>query len=345
MKRISWKCWWPLPLQETVNYHQVALVFREPNIYTGYRLPGQSWSYYLASLFQIHNELGNVWSHILTSLIHAYLAMYTYLNPGTDHPDIIGVIGFHVMHCTCANLSVMAHLFHSKSVYHHYTLFMYDYIGIAMHIHGCATLHYHCLGTETLYQYFGHFYLFMNSSVAVLFYAVAAAAKGFLEHNYLVERRVLTCIIGVVVTMHAALPLMFKTYEDYHWNNSVFSPHSHAVLWYIFSMTIHVLKLPETILPGQFDIIGHSHQWWHILNLTAAMKTYHEAHHDLLKKAPGIYSPTGGMTMMISYFQLLGICLVLQYAVMYPLVSKIVQNTKGYDASCDFYSNDMQKQQ
>ena len=27
--------------------------------------------------------------------------------------------------------------------------------------------------------------------------------------------------------------------------------------------------VPESLFPGRFDIVGHSHQWWHVFSLAA----------------------------------------------------------------------------
>lgn len=55
-------------LPHTVRDTEVPLLFREPYILSGYRPVGHSWSFYFLSLFQIHNETINVWSHLLAGV-------------------------------------------------------------------------------------------------------------------------------------------------------------------------------------------------------------------------------------------------------------------------------------
>ena len=31
-----------------------------------------------------------------------------------------------------------------------------------------------------------------------------------------------------------------------------------------FAFFFYVTKFPERLLPGFLDILGHSHQWWHV---------------------------------------------------------------------------------
>ena len=48
---------------------QVPSVMWEPGILHGYRSSNQPWSYYFKSLFWIHNETINVWSHLVAPYI------------------------------------------------------------------------------------------------------------------------------------------------------------------------------------------------------------------------------------------------------------------------------------
>lgn len=52
----------------TVPETDVPQLFREPYIRTGYRPTGHQWRYYFFSLFQKHNEVVNVWTHLLAAL-------------------------------------------------------------------------------------------------------------------------------------------------------------------------------------------------------------------------------------------------------------------------------------
>jgi predicted membrane channel-forming protein YqfA (hemolysin III family) len=41
------------------------------------------------------------------------------------------------------------------------------------------------------------------------------------------------------------------------------------------AFTVYLFKIPERFFPGLVDIIGHSHQWWHILVVLAFMHWHH----------------------------------------------------------------------
>lgn len=55
-------------LPPTVRDVDVPPLFRERFIRAGYRPVGLSWRCYVLSLFQIHNETLNVWSHLLAAV-------------------------------------------------------------------------------------------------------------------------------------------------------------------------------------------------------------------------------------------------------------------------------------
>ncbi len=56
-------------LVPTASKHHVPKVFHEPHVEAGFRVLGQPWSYYICSVFQLHNESVNIWSHMLAFLL------------------------------------------------------------------------------------------------------------------------------------------------------------------------------------------------------------------------------------------------------------------------------------
>ena len=45
------------------------------------------------------------------------------------------------------------------------------------------------------------------------------------------------------------------------------------------AMFFYVTKMPERLLPaGAVDIVGHSHQWWHIVIFIALIFWHHTSH-------------------------------------------------------------------
>eukprot|EP01102_Stenamoeba_stenopodia_P015677 TRINITY_DN536_c0_g1_i1.p1 TRINITY_DN536_c0_g1~~TRINITY_DN536_c0_g1_i1.p1 ORF type:complete len:512 (-),score=100.12 TRINITY_DN536_c0_g1_i1:310-1845(-) len=51
---------------------------RELHVWSGYRRPGQSWKDCLRSIFSLHNETLNAWTHLIGFALFVFLVIYTY---------------------------------------------------------------------------------------------------------------------------------------------------------------------------------------------------------------------------------------------------------------------------
>uniref|UniRef100_A0A671PL06 Progestin and adipoQ receptor family member VIII n=1 Tax=Sinocyclocheilus anshuiensis TaxID=1608454 RepID=A0A671PL06_9TELE len=94
---LNWLPRLPLP-QATVLASDVPSLFREPYILSGYRPVHLEWWSYFCSLFQCHNELLNVWTHLL---------------------------------------AIPAILLQFSLFWAHYSFFV-DYVGVAVYQYGCS---------------------------------------------------------------------------------------------------------------------------------------------------------------------------------------------------------------
>ncbi|KAI1726236.1 hemolysin-III related domain-containing protein [Ditylenchus destructor] len=108
--------------------------------------------------------------------------------------------------------------------------------------------------------------------------------------------------IGPVHCIYVGLAL-FGLYPAWHWvelHGGLSSPHverwlpSLVILFALVGMAFvfYATLIPERFYPGQFDVVGCSHQWWHLLIL-AAMVYWHWAGIDLLT----FYHATSAKTM------------------------------------------------
>jgi adiponectin receptor len=46
------------------------------------------------------------------------------------------------------------------------------------------------------------------------------------------------------------------------------------LLQYVLGAVVYCTRFPESLFPGKFDYIGHSHQLWHLLVVSATMTLY-----------------------------------------------------------------------
>ena len=141
----------------------VSKVFWEPGVLTGYRRPNQPWMYYIKSLFWIHNESGNIWTHLVTlPILFGVIYKLTQLIDFGSNAAVNSLLVFIVTTFTVALLSSAAHLFHSKSIPMHFIMLSVDYLGISIFSYGVSCMLYYCSGNELFYSYFGNIYPVMN---------------------------------------------------------------------------------------------------------------------------------------------------------------------------------------
>ncbi len=244
-------------------------------------------------------------------------------------PDLVGIISFHVIISINTAISAMAHLFHSKSPFYHYTCFSYDYMGVAVHFQAVAIICHHGAGKALFYNHFAYPYLIIHSIFCVLVYTVLALAKLHFELPYSPKRKASMVGIGLVTGVFTNLPLFYESYEQYPQISASCWNHWYAVGCYIIAISIFAMELPEKIFPGYFDIIGHSHQWWHIVCTYASVTSAYVTYEDALNKPPEDVSPTGLGLIILSTLLVVTICLILQHTVMRPIINRLVEKGKS----------------
>ncbi|KAM0756385.1 HlyIII-domain-containing protein [Meredithblackwellia eburnea MCA 4105] len=269
-------------------------------ILTGYRRTLPSYKQCIQSLSYWHNESVNIWTHLLGSLsaVLALLYLATQIfkqQPGQEGGrlgwrapfslaspfksstmptvtwlDAAGFSCFFLAAISCLGFSASFHTFsaHSKEVCRAWNRM--DYVGIVLLI--CGTM-------VPLLRY-----LFFCSSGWQHFYLVLITIAG-------------SATIGVVLAPHAHTPeyRRFRTWVFISLGMSAVVPVAHAVMrygWeaasdavglpyaalggllYIMGALLYAERCPERFSPGSFDLVGASHQLFHVFILFAATAHY-----------------------------------------------------------------------
>ncbi|XP_064626033.1 membrane progestin receptor beta-like [Lineus longissimus] len=258
-------------LLPTKTRNEVPLIFREPHINTGFRQPYQPWYYYLLSVFQIHNESVNVLTHLIACLL-MFQKVQKFTEAGYDligdpymWPLIAGFIaGFLLYGC-----SSFAHCFQSKSEYYHYFCFMVDYSAIGVYGFGCALLHFHYSADEEFYYAAKSFFIPVATFMG--FFTCFGNMHGKLTYTrpYPFTRKLWQ--IGSVAAMYAwlILPIVHRFFDcrfyqdERHCDRSI-NAHLRQVFFFLTSGIFYASDIPQKFFPGCFDIVGHSHQIFHV---------------------------------------------------------------------------------
>lgn len=86
--------------------------------------------------------------------------------------------------------------------------------------------------------------------------------------------------------------------------------------WYLMAITAYVFRIPEKFAPGKFDIVGHSHQWFHLFLSLGTVQQLNSLEYDLtmcdLKYLPSFtpcFSQTIGLMILAVISNLLVVSL------------------------------------
>lgn len=215
-------------------------------IHGGYRLQVQHYSECVHSMFHLHNETVNVWSHLVGFAVMAFLFIYSFFDlEFKSFSDGLVFSLFFVGACAMFLLSTLYHLFncHSHEVYDH--LLVCDFVGIFSMIFGsfmsALQLSFYCFSPYRM-MYQGIFVLLCGGGSMVV---VMPRFKGEAYHVH----RLLACVLIVAA---GALPLLHGA-----WLQGFEHSFNWVVLLSIYSggVIFYATRFPESVFPGKFDIL------------------------------------------------------------------------------------------
>lgn len=264
--------------QSTVSRAVLSPVLKTDYIQRGYRKPYKPKRYYIHSLFQLHNETLNVWTHLIATLVFVYKFIQTteYVNY-IDDVNSLPVLVFSIGTIVSTLFSAVAHLMHSRSEYHHFKYFQIDYFGVNLNAHGVGMIYMFFSGTELFYDHWGAY--FVPWTLAMTSFA-GVVAMG-LGKMYLRRLRIVINITqNLTSCLLLGMPLWYKLADVISTNdiaafwNDVFPCLTHYILFGI-SALFYATKIPERFKPELFDLIGHSHQWFHLFISLMSLSQFH----------------------------------------------------------------------
>ena len=280
----------------TLSYTMVPLEMRIPYILSGYRKTHQPWNYYLASIFHVHNETLNIWTHLIGSLIisfHIYKYFRIYEAAGSDLRWTVLCYGF----CALSSLlySAIAHLFHSKSRHINYVVFLFDYLGVSFWVYGTGIMTIYGISEPSMYFLVKDYYLKWQCFCTLLNYINICAAKLWYGNDIGNPRRAFMAVggIGGQFTLNS-VPFTWRYYKcmvDHECHISSLNHVTLSLAMFAVVAVLFVLRQPERTWPGRFDIIGGSHQLFHVASTIAQISELSALHTDFLTGANDHCSP------------------------------------------------------
>lgn len=256
------------------------------HILSGY--VGETRSLYqcFLSLFYLHNESVNIYTHLIPGF--CFLAVLLFFDKfavtkfeTTTLVDYIMIDLFFFGAFTCLTLSSIFHCLknHSLSV----ATFgnKLDYLGIVVLV----------VTSMVSIMYYGFYetpFLFYFFSCLTCSFGLACAIVSLKERFRTTEWRAYRAAMFVAFGLSAVLPIVTGVF--YYGLSEIYL--RIQVKWvllggifYIIGAVLYGARFPERCAPGKFDIWGHSHQLFHVLVVIAAlchlnglMKSYNLVH-------------------------------------------------------------------
>ncbi|KAE9979365.1 hypothetical protein BLS_009897 [Venturia inaequalis] len=242
-------------------------------VQTGYRKVSQGYVHSFQSIFKIHNETFNIWSHGIGCI--AYLSLLPLLMiwavdadfHAATTMDIVMLGIFFSAVAICFLCSTTFHVLENHSPLVWETVSQLDHIGIVLGVFG---------STIPL----AHFGFYCNHRIKIAYWILATVGSigcGLAMTTPILRspqgrhlRFALYSLFGLSTFMSAAHGVLINGWEK---QNRMM-----GIDWFmglaalnLVSMIIYALRIPERWIPLRFDVWGASHQAMHVMVIGGAM--------------------------------------------------------------------------
>jgi len=240
-------------------------------IHKYYRPISPSFIHAFSTVFRIHNETGNIWTHLLAFMMFIYAAVhYAVLLPNDKFTDPLIektiFMTFFFGACICFGFSWTFHTVccHGNRVSCIFAKL--DYSGIALMVMGSKVpFLYYSFYCDTVWKFVYILIMCTLGTMCVLM----SQSETFSQPEYRGLRAGIFSGLGlsaIIPVTHIFIQFGFyhSFYDTYLWCMVAMA------LFYLVGAAIYASRVPERFAPGKFDLIGHSHQIFHCFVVIAA---------------------------------------------------------------------------
>ncbi|KAF7914750.1 uncharacterized protein EAE98_011449 [Botrytis deweyae] len=243
-----------------------------PSIYTSYRPITHSLRESLKTFFTLHNETLNIHTHslpflislLLTGLIFYIFSIHFPTSPLVDR-FIFSLFFLTTMICMGFSMGYHTLMNHSKGIAEIWLKL--DFVGIVLAILGdFVTGIYVAFYCEWRFQV-GYWVMIITLTSATLILLLHPHFQGLRWRTFRV------CIF--IGTGCSAFAPIIHAIVYFGWHQVV---NGTGMPWYlgeggflVLGAMVYSLRIPECYFPGKFDILGHSHQIFHLLVVAASV--------------------------------------------------------------------------
>ncbi|KFH66709.1 hypothetical protein MVEG_07234 [Podila verticillata NRRL 6337] len=288
-------------------------------IFSGYRFLSSKTQCF-KSIFYVHNESGNIWTHLLGFFYFLAVGIYFFFgnNPYLSTPaaspsknlpyvpadgyDKLVFLVFFLAVYKCLLMSSLWHTF--AQIAHEGTMkcmACLDYVGISVLI----------AASVVVTEYYGFYCeaLFRNSYIiATAMFGVAGVVIPWLSWFDQKETRWLRITFFISMAASALLPVFHLAMiqgvgPTLEW----ITPLLKSMGSYLLGVFVYANQYPEKLFPGRFDHLGSSHQLWHLcvlggvyFHFTAALTFWERRYEFGCPSGFDGIAPPGGFIPIVS---------------------------------------------
>lgn len=226
----------------------------------------------LRSVFMLHTETLNVWTHLLGAIGVTFLYAYhiCYISPHWQQTLIFSLFFVGAIICMAISAAYHALLCHSEAVFRLFAKF--DYCGVILLNATSYFLwiyySFYCLRLHRL------FYVIFSATLSFIGIGVVIQDK-FCEPRYMTFRACVFMTLGLISVFPG---VHFITFESFR------TPATSSITWmltmavcYLLGGLVYAAKIPERYFPGKFDIVFQSHQILHVAVVGGVLLCYRGA--------------------------------------------------------------------
>jgi adiponectin receptor len=239
----------------------------------GHRVPTNSFRACFKSIFKIHTETGNIWTHLLGMIAFLCIAALFLSRPSFEiqWQDKAVFSAFFLGAILCLGFSWVFHTVYCHSERVGKFFHKLDYCGIALLT----------IGSFVPWLYYS-FYCRLEPKVTylslILFLGTLCIGVSMWDKFAQPHFRSFRAGVFVALGLSGVIPAMHYVITEGFWHAINFAAMGWLVLMallYIVGAIIYAARIPERIFPGKCDIVFQSHQIFHVCVLAAAFVHYH----------------------------------------------------------------------
>lgn len=256
-------------------YHkdQVPEHFHEKFIIKGYRHPKSTPFQCILSLFNATNETFNFWTHFLPSCYFMWVLKglsekLDFRNDNYTYP----LLGYFCMCCLYPLASATAHTFNTMSGRARHICFFLDYSAISLSsLATCISYRAYAFPSELRFAWAGDIFVPIATINALLCIVISCETRFMPPSTF---QKILRLGALGIPCVYATIPVSYRLFfgseEEMHFLS--WTPHFRSICLMFAAGFLYGTHFPERLYPGTFDIIGHSHQLFHICAILGTME-------------------------------------------------------------------------